>query len=483
MKFVADLHLHSKYSRAVSQNMTLSNMAQWAKTKGINVVGTGDFTHPFWFDSLKEELEDCGNGLFRLNYKLRSDLSEASRSELNSVNSEASRSDLKNDLNEIYFMFSCEISSIYSQGGRGRRIHNLFIFPSLDSVEKFNKQLIKKGVNLRSDGRPIVGLSSRDLAEIALSCSEKCLIIPAHIWTPWFSLFGAFSGFDSIEECFSDMSEHIYAVETGLSSDPAMNWTVGNLDNRALVSFSDAHSLEKMGREVTVFEGDEISYDSIYEAIRYLGNQVTGTSGELASGYPVTRPPEDRRSKIAFTIEFYPEEGKYHFTGHRDCAVSYSPEDVKTNGSKCPECRKDLTIGVMNRVKDLQSREFHLEIKEKNGLKWKESNFKRPPFVSLVPLNEILAEVFNVGVGTVKVKNGYLALVNSFGSEFNVLLKADLLKIAKVSGERVSEAIGRVRNGSIVVEPGYDGKFGVVKILDGLQFDDGKSKSQLDLFA
>src|SRR3990167_5869521 len=276
MKFVADLHLHSKYSRAVSQDMTLENIAKYAQLKGIKVVATGDFTHPFWFDQLKTELVDAGNGLYRLKTNDQR-LSQKARA------LDVSPSVL--DEKEVYFLLSCEISSIYSQGGKGRRIHNLFFFPSLASVSKFNKKLLDKKANLRSDGRPIVGLSSRDLAQIALECDKKALIIPAHIWTPWFSLYGAFSGFDSIEECFGDMAKYIWGIETGLSSDPAMNWQIADLDTRAILSSSDAHSLLKMGREATVFEADEVSYDAIYQAI---AGQKVNTRGPVASFPPAS---------------------------------------------------------------------------------------------------------------------------------------------------------------------------------------------------
>ena len=445
MKFVADLHLHSKYSRAVSGNMTLSNMASWASIKGINVIASGDFTHPFWFDDLKNELKEVGNGLYKLKRK---------RAEINGFDS----SKLSTD--DISFLLSCEISSIYSQGGKGRRIHNLFIFPSLSSVEKFNKELVKRRVNLRSDGRPIVGLSSRDLAEIALSCDEKCLIIPAHIWTPWFSLFGSFSGFDSVEECFADFSDKIFGIETGLSSDPLMNWSVGDLEERAILSFSDAHSLEKMGREATVFEAKDISYDSIYKAI-------CGKSLEF---------------KVAFTIEFYPEEGKYHYTGHRNCNTRLSPRETKEKGEVCPVCGKGLTVGVMHRVEDLKTQESEVVIKETGGVRWKYSANNRPPYVSLVPLMEIIAEAFSVGVGSKKVREVYAALVNSFGSEFNVLLRAETDRIGKIAGERLGDAIKRVRTGNIVVEPGFDGVFGKVRIWDEETTSGEQNESQLNLF-
>ncbi len=844
MKFVADLHLHSKYSRAVSQQMTLSNMANWAKFKGINVLATGDFTHPFWFDALKTGLEDAGNGLFR-------------------IKSRESRVEDK----EVYFMLSAEISSIYSQGGKTRRIHTLFMFPSLESVDKFNKELVKRRANLRSDGRPIVGINSKDLVKIALGVDEKALVIPAHClhpdefihtkagikkikdiqagdyvythknrarkvtevykrdfrgeiyhirpwyfsmgtkvtgehpfyaykttncsstgdrciptaahkricrhnfykdykaewipaelleeedilvfprfknttplnsisleplvnstvlsdqiltggnrgrsfrkevmltkefcrlvgyylaegytngrdeiafafheketeyiedvidlmqkvfgfshyrvykrngtkgveisfysklivkfftshfytgiplrainktvpdwmlhlpeeyqaeilrgwwrgdqgytssrylmdgmkviclrlgiipsvfqdslenyqrrgnhgyngrnikansdlfslnrlaffedqfnllsdssfkknvrkltrkhgwidenyiyipvraiekipykgevfnleveednsylaefsavhncWTPWFSIFGSFSGFDSIEECFGDMAKYIYGIETGLSSDPVMNWQISDLDNRSILSFSDAHSLEKMGREATVFDSPEVSYDAIYNAIA----------------------AKDTKSKIAFTIEFYPEEGKYHFTGHRNCNYSQGPD--KDKNAPCPVCGKSMTIGVMDRVEELKSRETRVESLEIDGVKWQKSPQGRPPYVNLVPLGEIIAEAFGVGVGTQKVKDVYSILVSNLGSEFGVLLKSSIADIARFAGGRVAESIAKVRHGDLVIEPGYDNQFGVVKIWGDAKNDkvvEEEMESQLNLF-
>ncbi len=465
MKFVADLHLHSKYSRAVSPQMILSEMARWAKYKGINVLATGDFTHPFWLDKLRTELEEAGNGL----YRLKSVISNV-QSQMSNLNS------------EVYFLLSCEIASIYSQGGKTRRIHTLFFFPKLASVEKFNQELIKRGANLRSDGRPIVGINSRDLAAIALECDEKALVVPAHAWTPWFSVFGSFSGFDSIEECFGDMAKDIYAIETGLSSDPVMNWQVGDLDNRAIISFSDAHSLEKMGREATVFEADEISYDSIYQAIRQLGSLAVGPEPNSPRGQKTKSLP-----RIAFTIEFHPEEGKYHYTGHRGCNFSQTPEESKINGNICPVCHRPLTVGVMHRVEDLATREEKPLVKEQAGVKWqyKQDN-QRPPYVSLVPLLEILAEVHGLAFKTKRVMETYLNLINNLGSELSILLKADLAEVSRFSNARVAEGIERVRNGKIVVEPGYDGKFGIVKIWDAQDSQSGNLKepqeAQLGLF-
>ncbi len=455
MKFVTDLHLHSKYSRAVSQQMTLPNMAHWAKLKGIDVLATGDFTHPFWYDHLRSELEEEGNGLFRI------------KSQESGVEG-----------NKSHFLLSCEVSSIYSQGGKGRRIHTLFMFPSFEAVEKFNKELLRRRANLRSDGRPIVGIPSRDLAAIALECSDRALVIPAHAWTPWFSIYGSFSGFDSVEECFGDMAKHIYGVETGLSSDPAMNWQVGDLDNRAILSFSDAHSLEKMGREATVIEADEISYQSIYDAVARIAGPVssfppvsarsdqkskldTNNNPELrAGGNPSTTAT--RNSRIVFTIEFYPEEGKYHFTGHRNCNYSQGPEEDRNK--PCPVCGRSLTVGVMDRVKDLKSQESRVRSQEIGGVVWKKSETNRPSYVSMVPLGEIIAEALEVGVGTQKVKDNYLSLVGVLGTEFGVLMKASIQDIAKFSSGRIAEAVGKVRQGDIVIEPGYDGQFGIVKI-------------------
>ena len=475
MKFVADLHLHSKYSRAVSQNMTLENIAKYAQLKGISTVATGDFTHPFWFDQLKSQLEEAGNRLYKLK-------STDHRLQTTPVDGRQSTTDER----EIYFLLSCEISSIYSQGGKGRRIHNLFFFPSLASVGKFIKKLLDKKANLRSDGRPIVGIPSRDLAQIALECDEKALIIPAHIWTPWFSLYGAFSGFDSIEECFGDMAKYIYGIETGLSSDPAMNWQIADLENRAILSSSDSHSLLKMGREATVFEADGISYDAIYEAIRQSGNWAIGQKENKKPNSLKTQQPNSPR--IAFTIEFHPEEGKYHYTGHRDCNFSQSPDETAKNGDICAVCGRKLTIGVMHRVEQLKARNLKQETRNINGVRWvyPQGN-KRPPYVSLVPLSEILSEALESGVTSKRVMDQYLVLVNTFASEFNVLLKADIEQIANVSSSKIAQGIEKVRAGDIVVEPGYDGKFGVVKIWNHQNPDKNEKteteEKQLNLFA
>lgn len=497
MKFVADLHLHSKYSRAVSQHMELAKMAQWAKYKGINVLATGDFTHPFWFDQLKKELEEVGNGLLRLkstndSKQLTTDKGLANSSTpgvktLYTPSVSLGKSD-------VYFLLSCEISSIYSQGGKLRRIHNLFFFPKISSVEKFNRELLKRGANLRADGRPIVGVTSRDLAKIALDCDEKALVIPAHAWTPWFSVFGSFSGFDSIEECFGDMAKYIYGIETGLSSDPAMNWQIKDLDKRSILSFSDAHSLEKMGREATVFEGNEVSYDCIYDAIVDVSKVAKGTKESNGKNTSSTFDTSETfvPSKIAFTVEFYPEEGKYHYTGHRTCNFRQSPEETKKDSDICPVCKRKLTVGVMHRVEELATRDKEQVTREVGGVRWVyPKGDGRPPYVSLVPLSEILAESLGVATGTKKVLDQYMVLIDAIGSELAVLIKTSLDKIGRTAPARVVDGIGRVRSGNIFIDPGYDGVYGKVQIWqeDGQVAKDQSTQQvenrekQLNLFA
>jgi len=295
-----------------------------------------------------------------------------------------------------------------------------------------------------SDGRPIIGLSARTLAEIVLNVDKRCLVIPAHIWTPWFSLLGSRSGFDSLEECFADLAPSIYAIETGLSSDPAMNWRIEELANRRIVSFSDAHSPAKLGREATVFEVPKINYENIRKAI-------------IAKG---------QASRILHTIEFYPEEGKYHYTGHRNCQVIYSPKEMRKKGNICPVCGKPLTIGVMSRVESLASVDIETDSETNNfGVRWvKDKQNRRPPYIMLVPLLEILSEALSLGVSSQKVSTVYEQLINSLGGEFNVLIRTPEKEIARIVGDRVAEGVIKVRAGDIMIEPGYDGVFGKVKI-------------------
>ncbi|HKZ34837.1 MAG TPA: endonuclease Q family protein [Patescibacteria group bacterium] len=394
--FIADVHLHSKYSRAVSSHMTIPTMSLWAKKKGIQLLGTGDWTHPFWFSELQKDLKETGTGLY--------------------------------ERDGIFYILSCEISLIYSQEGKTRRIHLLVFAPSLSVVEKINAKLSKRG-NLLSDGRPILGLTAKELAELVFSISPDCFLLPAHIWTPWFSLYGSKSGFDSLEECFGEYATKITAVETGLSSNPSMNWRIKELDTRGIVSFSDAHSPEKLGREACVLSC-ALTYKDILSAFS-TPNKDTGLVG---------------------TIEFYPEEGKYHFTGHRKCGVKHSPDETRRLGTTCPVCGAPLTVGVMHRVEELASRDEHYV------------DQKRPPYQMTVPLVEILAEAVGTQTQSQKVKEHYEGLVKRFGNEFAVLRDVSIQDLAKSSSERIADGIKRVREGRIVVDPGFDGEFGKVKI-------------------
>ena len=343
----ADLQLHSKFSRAVSRDMTIPNIAAWARRKGIGLVATGDWTHPLWFRDIQANLEEIGSGLL----KLKPNIQE--KSQASSIKSKT--------INDPLFLLATEISCIYSQGGKGRRIHILVWVPTLVAAEKINHEMTKRGCNLMSDGRPIIGLSAIQIAELVLSIEPKALIIPAHAWTPWFSLYGSMSGFDSIDEAFGPYAKNIYAVETGLSSNPSMNWRIKELDGRSIVSFSDAHSGPKIGREATVFELPQLNYENICQAISQNTQNIRKPENQTIrnSEVPIHRQTELSESSgphIAYTIEFYPEEGKYHWSGHRACNIRRSPDDTKKNGEMCPVCGKPMTQGVEQRVGELASR-------------------------------------------------------------------------------------------------------------------------------
>ncbi len=437
VQVIADLHLHSKYSRAVSQHMVLPTMMQFARQKGLNLLTTSDWTHPLWIREIKQELGEFSQGIY----------------------------ELKSSTNKLdpKFILSVEVSSIYSQGGKARRIHSLLFVPSIEVAGKFNSALQKKGANLSSDGRPIVGLSPQNLLEIIMEIDERSFMIPCHAWTPWFSLYGSMSGFDSIEECFGDYEKYIYGIETGLSSDPAMNWRIPELKNRSILSFSDSHSPIKMGRESTVFELEKLTYDNLKKAIMR----------------------KSASNRISYTIEFYPEEGKYHYTGHRNCGVVYSPVDTKKKGTNCPKCGKGLIVGVMERVEDLAiSSEKTNSGVGKSGVKWTIDPTKNhPPFAKLVPLNEVIAESLEVPITSIKIKPVFDLLTDKFESEFEVLLKTPIDEIAKVGGEELAEAIRKVRSGDISIQPGFDGQFGIVKISSDVKplEDKDLQKEQLGL--
>ncbi|MEK7881177.1 MAG: endonuclease Q family protein [Deltaproteobacteria bacterium] len=399
MRIIADLHVHSNYSRATSKDMTLEGIFPWAKRKGIDIVGTGDFTHPGHFSSIEKKLEPTGKGLFTK----------------------------KNSNDSVQFMLTAEVSNIYTQGGKTRKIHNLIFAPTLEAARKINFELARRG-NVSSDGRPIFGFPATDLVKIALDADPDAMVIPAHAWTPWFSIFGSKSGFDSIEECFGDLSKHIRAIETGLSSDPDMNQRLSALDNITLISNSDAHSPAKLGREANVFDC-EMDY---YEIIRVLR--------------------ERDAKKFLFTIEFFPEEGKYHFDGHRVCKVSSSPQETKKSGGLCRVCGKELTIGVLNRVEALANRPkgFALE--------------RAIPSRKLVPLQEIISESLGKGVNTKAVQKEYINITDAGKSEFNVLLDMSEEELKQIAPRKVAEAIMKVRRGEISIAPGFDGEFGKIKI-------------------
>ncbi|WP_116510958.1 UvrD-helicase domain-containing protein [Micromonospora sp. B006] len=415
--YVADLHIHSKYSRACSRDLTLPNLAWWARRKGIGVLGTGDFTHPAWYDHLRETLHPAEPGLYRLAPEAERDVARRLPPRLAS----------EAEADPVRFMLSVEISTIYKRDDRTRKVHHLIYLPDLDAVGRFNTALGRIG-NLGSDGRPILGLDSRDLLEITLEASPDGYLVPAHIWTPWFSALGSKSGFDAIADCYADLAEHIFAVETGLSSDPEMNWRVGSLDRYQLVSNSDAHSPPALAREATVLTAAR-DYFAIREALR------TGDG-------------------LAGTVEFFPEEGKYHADGHRLCGINWSPQRTREAGGRCPECGKPLTVGVLSRIEELADRPAG----------------HRPAHARevthLVPLAEILGELNRVGARSKKVEGKLNELIAALGPELEILTRTPVEEIGRVGGELLAEGIGRLRRGDVRRVPGYDGEYGVITLFD-----------------
>lgn len=421
MKYIADLHIHSLYSRATSKASHLHGLAAWAAIKGIGVVGTGDFTHPGWFAHLHQYLEPAEPGFFRLKPDPCFDFQALMPAGIHPATSPFA----------IRFVLSAEVSSIYKRGGKVRKVHNLLYAPDFESVQRVNATLARLG-NIASDGRPILGLDSRDLLEILLEKAPEGFLVPAHIWTPWFSLFGSKSGFDSIEECFGDLSEHIFALETGLSSDPEMNRLISSLDRCALISNSDCHSPAKLGREANIFTTG-FDYFSMREALRA---PVNGEGEQV----------------FAATVEFFPEEGKYHCDGHRNCGVCLQPEATRQVNGLCPGCGKPLTIGVLHRVMELADRP---QAVYPSG---------SPTVHSLIPLQEIVAELCGTGPASKKALEGYVRLINTFGSEFALLLDTPGEAIRAKGLPLVAEAIERVRENRVIRQPGYDGEFGVIKV-------------------
>lgn len=410
MPFIADLHIHSKYSMACSKNLDLPNLNAWAQVKGIDLLGTGDFTHPEWFKLLCEQLMEVDVGVYELKSQYVG--------EAGVIIPESCKRDLR-------FVLTAEISLIYKRGGCCRKIHHVVLAPNLAVVAKINIELAKRG-NIHSDGRPILGLDSRELLEILLDISPDIQLIPAHVWTPHFSIFGSKSGFDSVEECFGDLSSHICALETGLSSDPLMNWRLSQNDKYVFISNSDAHSPAKLGREATIFN-TERNYPALLHALRHDHDQVAGT------------------------IEFFPEEGKYHADGLRNEGLCLMPEESKKSNFVSPNTGKALTIGVLHRISDLADR----EIGEKPD--------SARPYFSIIPLVEIISEILKVGTKSKKVEKKYFELIGSIGSEFYILNDAPLELIAEFD-EVLAEAIFRMRSGDVILKSGYDGEFGVVRL-------------------
>lgn len=409
MKMIADLHIHSRFSMATSKEGTPENLDFWARKKGISLIGTGDFTHPVWREELKERLVSEGNGLYRLRDAY---VKEESRK----FPGEGTR-----------FVVSGEISSIYKKNGKTRKVHNVILLPSLEAADAMAQRLEKIG-NIHSDGRPILGLDSHDLLEMMLDVCPEGILIPAHIWTPHFSVLGAKSGFDSVEECFEELAPYIHALETGLSSDPVMNWRISKLDRYQLVSNSDAHSPSKLGREANLLDID-CSYEGLYQAIQ-TGQGLEGT------------------------VEFFPEEGKYHFDGHRKCGISLSPVEAERLGGICPVCGKKLTMGVDHRVEQLADREEGF-VKE-DGKKYE----------SLVPLPEVISACMGYSTASKKVQGCFEQMLQTLGTEFDILRNVPSEDIKSCAGERIAEGIENVRTGNVKRIPGYDGEYGKIELFD-----------------
>lgn len=403
MKIIADFHLHSKYARATSKDLDIRALATWSKIKGVNVVACGDFTHPKQFKDIQDNLIADGTGLY----------------------------DLKDDASGVKFLMGTEVACIYRHKDATRRVHHCIFAPSIEVVAKFNQALTDRGCKLAADGRPILGMSSKELLQIMLDIDPRMVLIPAHAWTPWFAIFGSKSGYDSVEDCFEDLSSHIFALETGLSSDPEMNWALSSLDKYALISNSDAHSGPKIGREANVFELAELSYDSLMSAIR-------------------NKTPKE----FLYTIEFFPEEGMYHFDGHRLCNVSLDPVETRKLKNICPVCKKPITVGVLHRVDNLRDQEFGR--RPQNAI----------PFKKIIPLPEIIADYFDQGVQSKRVQDLFQTIIQKFGTEFSILLDASLDELKQVMPEALARGILRVREQQVKIVPGYDGVYGKVELFD-----------------
>ena len=418
MRIIADFHVHSKFSRATSKDMNVMEIAKWADKKGINVISCGDFQHPMYLGELKNKLREAEPGLHRL----------------------------KDKKTNARVILSTEISNIYKQDGKVRKIHTLIVMPTLKDAEKFSKLLSKKG-NTASDGRPIFGFSVQDLVKYTFDITPDAMVIPAHVWTPWFSIFGSKSGFDSIKECFGDQAKYIHAIETGLSSDPSANWRISSLDNITLISNSDAHSPSKIGREANVFEC-AMDYYEIKEIIE-----------------------KKDKKRFKYTIEFFPEEGKYYYDGHLKCGISFHPKESKENKNLCPVCHKPLTLGVLHRIEELSDRPWGFV--PENSI----------PQRHLIQLQEIISDCREAAPTSKKVLSEYERMLVKGGPEFEILMDMDKAGLLQITDEKITEAILRVRQEKVNLIPGYDGEFGKIGIFrDAEKFKDRIKNTQMKIF-
>ena len=412
MQYIVDLHIHSHHSRATSKDSTIEGLYYWGKIKGINIIGTGDFTHPGWFVEMQEKMVPTEGGL----YKLKDEIAK----EIDKTLPESVRNNI------IRFVLTVEISNIYSKGGDVRKLHNCIVVPNFETASIINAKLDRIG-NLKADGRPILGMDSKDLLAITLNSHPDSLFFPAHIWTPWFAMFGSKSGFNSIKEAFEDLEPEIKAVETGLSSDPYMNWRLEELRNRTIISNSDAHSPQKLGREATIIDA-ELNYKDIIDAIKTNDSRLVGT------------------------IEFFPQEGKYHYDGHRLCNIRFTPDETKKHNGMCPVCHKELTVGVDYRVEEVADYPVENIHKNKKTVEY------------IIPLPEIIAEMQGKKIGTKAVTEEYQRIYTQLGDEFSILRLLSIQQIKLKGFVELGNVIQRMRNGDVHIEPGYDGVYGVIKL-------------------
>jgi len=422
MKKIIDLHVHSKYSRATSKNFDLTEMIKWSEIKGVDIISCADFTHPVWFKELKDNLVEDGIGSGLYKFKINS--------------------------SKVRFILATEVACIFRQGDKTRRLHLCILMPNLEAVARFNKGLADRGAKLASDGRPILGMSAKQVLEIMLEADKNAMMIPAHAWTPWFAVFGSKSGFDSLKECFEELTPHIKAVETGLSSDPIMNWRLSELDNITLVSNSDAHSGPHIGREANVMDLEENTYQEI---INILASK--------------------NKEKFLYTIEFFPEEGMYHIDGHRACDFSCLPEESKKHKNICPKCKKPLTLGVMHQVDKLA--DIELEKIDKT---------KHISYKSIIPLPNLIANYFGMGRTSKRVMDLYLNIIKQGENEFKVLLDLSKSELEKIMSAELVDGIMRMRANKIKLIPGFDGKYGKIEIFSAAEQKLAKNNKQKSLF-